>query len=300
MTLTTTLLGPALVLIAQVGPNPDVGGIQGIPDELLNRPARPTSNTNEIAAPLAPESQWLSDCLDVLAQDAARAHTLAQLQRNETVGPERVLANHCLGLAASELELWTDALTAFGAARDETPVEENRLRSRFGTMAGLSAIAGGDAAGAVVILQRSKQDAALAASAPLQAVAATQLARALVTLGRSNEALAELESATSLQPDSGESWLLKATLLRRMERLSEAQSAIERAGDLAPTDPEVGLEAGVIAVLDGRDDAARASWESVIALAPESPHAGTAQGYLAQLGPSLEAASEESPQEEPS
>jgi hypothetical protein len=52
---------------------------------------------------------------------------------------------------------------------------------------------------------------------------------------------------------------------------------------LAPNDPEVGLEAGVIAVLDGRDEAARANWESVIALDPESPFAETARGYLAQL-----------------
>jgi Flp pilus assembly protein TadD len=73
-------------------------------------------------------------------------------------------------------------------------------------------------------------------------------------------------------------------LLRRLDRLGEAQTAIEQAAALAPANPEIGLEAGVIAVLGARDAAARASWQSVITLAPESPAAATAKEYLAQLG----------------
>ena len=58
-----------------------------------------------------------------------------------------------------------------------------------------------------------------------------------------------------------------------------------------PRDPQVGLEAGVIAVLSGRDDAARKSWQSVIAAAPDSDEAKTAHGLSraarrsAQRGP---------------
>jgi hypothetical protein len=54
---------------------------------------------------------------------------------------------------------------------------------------------------------------------------------------------------------------------------------------LAPTDPAIGLEAGVIAALGGRDDAARQSWQSVVRLAPDTPEAETARTYLAQLDP---------------
>ena len=86
-------------------------------------------------------------------------------------------------------------------------------------------------------------------------------------------------------PDEAGTWLLKATLLRRLERLDEAQTAIERAGELAPMSAPIGLEAGVIAVLAGRDEGARESWQSVIDLAPQSPEALTAQDYLAQIGP---------------
>jgi tetratricopeptide (TPR) repeat protein len=119
-------------------------------------------------------------------------------------------------------------------------------------------------------------------------------ARALVALGREDAALGALEAATTLAPERAEAWLLKATLLRRLGQLPLAQTAIERAAPLAPgaagIGPEIGLEAGVIAVLAGRDEAARQSWQSVIDLAPESPAAATAKDYLAQLGDAAETA----------
>lgn len=286
MLLTSSLLALAL----QVGPNPQSGALPGTPDELLDRPARPGSQD----AFSSPASEWLGECLGLLSEDPARAHTLAQVQRNETSGAPRVLANHCLGLAATELGLWDDAITAFGAARDETPADETRVRARFGTMAGNAALASGDPQSAVPILLRAKEDAQIAASAPLEALAATDLARALVGLNQPDAALVELGAATRLQPDNSESWLLTATLLRRLDRLDEAQTAIERAGELAPTDVQVGLEAGVIAVLSGREDAARTSWQSVIDIQPDSLAAQTAQDYLAQLGP-IEGAAEDAP-----
>ena len=81
-------------------------------------------------------------------------------------------------------------------------------------------------------------------------------------------------------------------LLRRMDRLDEAQAAIEKAVELAPMDAQIGLEAGVIAVLSGREEAARQSWQSVIDAQPASLAAKTAQDYLKQLGP---APTEETP-----
>ena len=126
MLLTSSLLAIAL----QVGPNPLTIPPTDGHQELRDRAPRPEAQPQT----LDPASAWLVECLDLLEQDASRAHTLAQIQRNATFGAERVLANHCLGLAASELELWDDAITAFMAARDETPAEEPRMRSRFGTM----------------------------------------------------------------------------------------------------------------------------------------------------------------------
>lgn len=270
-----------LSILLQVGPHPGLGTMPGIPDELINRPPRPGAASEPVSA----TSAWLSECLDQLAQDPARAHSKAQIRRLETSGADRVIANHCLGLASTELGLWEDARSAFLAARDETPKDELSARARFGTMAGNAALAGGDAQGAVTLLSVARGNARGAASATLEALAAIDQARALVALERSGEALSALETATQLEPGMADGWLYRATLLRRLDRFSEAQSAIERAVELAPLDPAIGLEAGVIAVFSGREDAARESWQSVIDNQPGSPAAETAKGYLAQIGP---------------
>lgn len=268
-----------LALLLQVGPNPLAGGL---PDDALvrDRPARSDGAKGELNA----TSAWLDRCFDQIVQDPARAHTMAQIRRKETKGTDRVLANHCLGTAATELALWEDARAAFLAARDETPAGELRTRARFAALAGNAALAGGDAEGALRLLTDAERDARSAGAALLEALTAIDRSRALVTLGHGEEALGALESATGLAPDRAEGWLLKATLLRRLDRLDEAQTAIERTALLAPSDPQVGLEAGVIAVLAGRDAAARQSWQSVITLAPDTAPAATAKDYLAQLG----------------
>lgn len=276
MLLTTSLIAIAL----QVGPNP-----QGIPAsdghaELRDRPAREETGDNANS----PASQWLARCLDQLSEDASRAHTMAQIHRNSVSGNERVLANHCLGLAATELGRWDEAVQAFSQAREDINESDPRARARFATMAGNAELAGGNAAGASVHFRLAKTDARQAASAPLEAIASTDLARALVRMEQNEEALIALNDATRLMPGEFEPWLLTATLLRRLDRLDEAQIAIQSAGDLAPTNAEIGLEAGVIAVLSGRDEAARESWLSVTEVHPGSLAAQIAQDYLAQLG----------------
>jgi len=273
-----------LAILLQVGPNPNTGTIPEN-DDLLDRPPRETVVEADSDAASLPGSEWLSECLDQLGADASRAHTMAQLRRNTTSGAERIVANLCLGLAATELGRWDEASGAFIAARDETPADEGRARARFGTMAGNTLLAAGNAQGAVPILETAQEDARTASAGTLEAMAAMDAARALVAADRPQEALAPLETATRLLPDEAEGWLLKATLLRRLGRLAEAQEAIERAGTLAPQDLAIGLEAGLVAVLSGREDAARESWQSVIALQPDSAAAATARGYLDQIAP---------------
>jgi len=270
-------------------------------DIVRDRPPRSDGVKDDIPA----TSVWLEGCLAQLEKDPARANTMAQIRRGETKGADRVLANLCLGTSASALGLWDDARAAFAAARAETPEGEVRARARFAALAGNAALAGGDPSGAVDLLTIAESDARAAKAAPLEAIAATDRARALVALKREPEALAALEAATTVAPERAEGWLLKATLLRRLERLGDAQAAIERAAALTPDNPEIGLEAGLIAVLSNRDDAAKASWRSVLALAPDSPAAATARDYLAQLGevvdtaPTTAPAPPPAPQEQP-
>jgi tetratricopeptide (TPR) repeat protein len=275
-----------LALLLQVGPFPGVDTMPRADDPLINRPpprrVRGRNPVVEIEG-ITPSSQWLQECLDQIEQDPARAHAMAQIRRTEAKGADRVLANLCLGAASTQLARWDDARDAFLAAREGTPADEPRARARFAAMAGNAALEGSGAEEALALLGIARADARSASDRALEAITATDSARVLVTLKRTDEALAALQEATTLAPERAEAWLLHATLLRRLDRLSEAQTAIEQAAKLAPKDPEIGLEAGVIAVLDGRDDAARASWDSVIALDPGSPFAETAKRYLAQL-----------------
>jgi tetratricopeptide (TPR) repeat protein len=287
-----------LLPIALLQVNPANSTPLGAPDELVNRPPRPV-DPNDPDQIKDPTARWLAGCLRQLESDASRAHTQAQIKRTTALGEERIAANHCLGLAATELGLWTDAETAFTAARDETPGEELRARARFGAMAGNAALAGGNLTGALPLLRAAQVDAEAAASAPLQVIAAIDLARALVALGRGEEALTALDTATTLAPQESDGWLLKATLLRRLDRLGDAQAAIEQAVALSPQDGDIGLEAGVIAILGGREDAARASWQSVVDIQPDSLAAETARGYLAQIGPATEVDAEPDPAPQP-
>ncbi|WP_428027317.1 tetratricopeptide repeat protein [Altererythrobacter sp.] len=270
-----------LPILLQAGPDPSAGAIPDYSAEVQDRPPR------ELEQPVGErvKQTWLEECFELVESDPARAHVQAEMRRNSSQGPDRVLANHCLGLAATQLGHWSEARTAFLAGRDELPPEESSLRARLGTMAGNAALASGDVEGALALFRNARTEAQRTTSADLEAIAAMGAARALVSLGQLDEAEPLLKDAARLRPKDGEPQLLLATLLRRLGRLEEAQAAIAEAANRAPDDPAIGLEAGVIAVLDGRDDAARQSWQSVIDLVPDSAEAESARAYLQQLGP---------------
>lgn len=254
-----------LPLMMQAVPDPSNMTVPDYSAEVQDRPPRESTIVD------APEANsWLGECLAQLDEDPARAHVQAQIRRDTTSGEERVLANHCLGLASTRLERWEEARAAFTAALQETPADDRRLRARFGAMAGNAALVTGDFGGAMALLDAARDDATASGAGTMQALIALDRARALVGSGQMEAAEAALAEARNLQPEDAETRLLSATLLRRLDRLPEAQSQIEEAARLAPLDPAIGLEAGVIAILSAREDAARASWQSVIELAPES------------------------------
>jgi tetratricopeptide (TPR) repeat protein len=276
MFLTATLLP----LMLQAGLDPTRGGVPDYSADIQDRPPR------ELSIIDAPQpTSWLAQCLDQLEDEPTRAHVQAQIRRDTTNGQDRVLANHCLGLASTELGRWEEARAAFTAARQETPAEETRLRARFGAMAGNAALVTGDLPGALVLLDAARTDALAAQAGGMQGLIALDRARVLAGLEQLDAAEAALAEARMFQPDDAETRLLSATLLRRMGKLADAQEQVEEAARLDPTAPAIGLEAGVIAILDGREEAARSSWQSVIDLSPGTEFATSAQSYLDQLGP---------------
>ena len=263
-----------LPLLAQVGPS---GALPQAP--LPDRHTRRSPT-----APAAPDR--LKDCLRLVIERPVDGIAMAdQWLLTARTQTDRAQASQCLGMALAQKGAWPEAAKSFLNARDNIPANEIGERARLGALAGNALIASGDMEAALAALDSARTDAGAAADTKLGGLIQIDRARALVALGRNDAAAAALGQARETLPDNAQAWLLSATLSRRMGKLGEAQVQIQKAAELLPVDPEIGLEAGVIAVLSGRDEAARRSWESVLKTAPGSPAAKTAQGYLDQLGP---------------
>lgn len=272
-----------LPILLQVGAAPTVQPSSPIPDELweqrrLNREA---SQQREQAESIT--DNRLANCVALIEinpeaarSDASRWFDTAELRQKSD-------AAQCLGMAEVQLGKWDEAIAAFTKGRDLTLPGSLGPRAQLGAMAGNAQLAAGQTAPALATLEQAQADADSAGNEVLKGEVALDRSRALVALGRSGDAQAALTMARAALPYNSQAWLLSATLARRLGALDDAQKFIEQAAQLKPTDPEIGLEAGVIAVLSGRDDAARKSWNSVIEMAPESPFAETAGSYLAQL-----------------
>lgn len=246
-------------------------------------PPIPLFAQTAIEAPAGPtvEDDRLRLCLTRAAADSASALVEADRWLAESRGSARSKPLQCLGQVYTVLLRWQAAEDAFTAAADAAgPGDPVRLAALL-AQAGNAALAGGQAGRALAHL-----DAALARSAPgtARGEIALDRARALVALDRMEDAHLALVAAQRDAPDAPLVWLLSATLSRRQGDLPAAQRQIEVAASLDPNDPEIGLEAGVIAMLDGREAAARQSWRSVMLTSPGSKAAESARGYLAQLG----------------
>lgn len=229
-------------------------------------------------------------CLDKARTDPTTAISEAGQWLGEAAGARASYPQQCLGMAYTALLRWRAAEEAFLAARDALPADAHFRRAQLGAMAGNAALAEDRGAAALVALNAAAQDAEAAGDDALQAVMQVDRARALVLQGDEAEAGAALEKARTLDPQSPYAFLLSATLARRQGKLAEAQAFIETAAALAPGYPEIRLEAGVIAMLGGREDAAEASWRSVLEVESEGEAAAAARGYLAQLdGPAAPA-----------
>jgi len=265
------------LILMQVGPAPVGGPVSAVPDELYEQ--RQLNRQRQAAIHSSRPDDPVRTCAARADVDAEAARAEAEARLAHTSGLDRAVAGHCLGYALSALTRWDEAATAFSAAREAVPPGHATYGARLGAAAASARLAAGQPAAALAEL-----DALEAVTQPdLAALIALDRARALVALDRAGEAQGALATARAAAPDSDEAWLLSATLARRAGDLAEAQTMIERAAMLRPTGPEIGLEAGVIAMLGGRQEAAVKSWQSVVASAPGTPAAATAQGYLAQV-----------------
>ncbi len=272
-----------LAILLQVGAAPTVQPASPIPDELweqrrLNREAAQRREAEDSIT-----DNRLANCVALIEVNPDAAHSDASRWLETAELGQKADAAQCLGMALVELGRWDEAATEFANGRDMAVPGAQKSRAQLGAMAGNAQLALGETAAALTTLERAQSDAGSAGNEVLKGEIALDRARALVALERGAEARDVLTLARTALPYNPQSWLLSATLARRLGALEDAQRFIEEAALLAPVDPEIGLEAGVIAVLSGRDDAARRTWNSVIETAPDTPFAAVATSYLAQL-----------------
>lgn len=282
----TTLVALAA---AQVGP-----ALPGDPNAVPVMPPQPARTAASQPTADAPAlSSRLERCLSVIGSNPDEALKAADKWLAEVNGAAKAEAGHCLGLALVQLGRFAAAQAAFTSAQAEAAGEEPAYAARLGGLAGNAALLGGDAAGAVPLLDAARAQALKAGEQELALGLQLDAAAAKAQAGQVAAALASMAAARDTWPSDAEVWRLSAMLSRGAGDLVAAQAQIERAADLAPRSPQVALEAGIIAALSGRTEAARQSWQSVLTVAPDLPAAQAARSYLAQLGESA------SPIEEP-
>lgn len=233
--------------------------------------AKPLPTLNEVQ---------FEECLTLARTDAASAVMDASLWSQQGGG---YLAKACHGFALASDFRFAEAMPILTEAAQGADAKADPRAARFWAQVGNAAIADNKPAEALAAL-----DKALLLYVTISEKADIEIdrARALVALGRNDDAAKALANARTLGPENGAAWLLSATLARRLGKLPDALTFIQTAASLLPRDPAVALEAGNIAIAAGDEVAARKQWEQTIAIAPSSRQATSAQAQLAALSAS--------------
>lgn len=217
-----------------------------------------------LAAPMASDKSRYDACLAMARTEPQRGIEAAQAWRIEGGG---VPARHCLAIAQFARKDYAEALKSFaGAARDSETALDGQAVVLWSQAADAALIAGKPDAALGFL------DAALRGDLSPRAAASLRVTRAeaLVDLKRTTEAAADLDTATTLDPQVRFGWLLKATLARRSGDLKTAEAAILKAAEVEPGSADVQLEAGNIASLQGNEELARAAWAAAAEADPTS------------------------------
>ena len=217
-------------------------------------------------------------CIALIATDPAAARAAASQWRIEGGG---WFARQCAGMAYAKQANWPAAAAEFEAAARAAETGRDARAATYWAQSGNAWLAAGDAAKARVAL-----DAALASgslSGLQRGEAQLDRARALVALGQTGPARADLDAALKTAGDDPLVWLLSATLARRTGDLPRARTDIAEALKRAADDASVQLEAGNIAALAQDEAGARRAWSEAARLAPSSDAGRSASAALKQF-----------------
>src|ERR1700712_5057148 len=152
----------SLLLLGQVGPGPALHLPTGLEDR--KRPA--TTAPAPVPAPVAARTRTaLGECMSATRSDPPGAVDMAEAWLAQAKGTDVAPAQFCLGSAHAALNHLDEAETAFLAGRDAAAASDFRLRAQLGAMAGTMALGQGEAARALIALDKAHADALAASDA---------------------------------------------------------------------------------------------------------------------------------------
>jgi tetratricopeptide (TPR) repeat protein len=233
--------------------------------------ATPAAAPTAAPAAIAPtreqiEAQRYRHCLDLAATKPAEAISYAIDWRVNGGG---VPSRQCLGLAYLTQKDYPAAIAAFESAARAAEVAKSPQTAALWGQAGNTALLAGDPKRALGFFNSGL--AAAGDTGPERPDLLIDHGRAAVELGDLDGARADIAKAVALDPESGDGWLLTATIERSAGDLPAAEAAILKAGKLLPGDIDVALEAGNIAFAQGKLKLARAAWGAIVKVAPADP-----------------------------
>lgn len=226
------------------------------------------------AAPAGDRALY-ADCVRAANEGVPGAIDAATRWLNANGG---VPARHCLGLAYMGANRPADAARAFEDAARVAESKGDASAAELYGQAGNALLLAEQYARAEVVLNNALVLAARQGKAKGELL--IDRARAREAQGNSTGARADLEQAVALAPDDAAGWLLLGALARREERLADARPAIANALRLAPNDPDVQLEAGNMAAMDGDYAKARALWNAAVRAGRDTPAGKAADAAL--------------------
>lgn len=186
-------------------------------------------------------------------------------------------ARHCAAVALVGMRQYEEAAARLEALLQEVPADDYSLR--LGLLA--------QAAQAWLLSGRAERAGALQDQAVRAAPGDRQLridrAVTRLTLGRSWEAIDDLNVALELDPADPEALLYRASAYRYLDAIDLARDDVRRAIELDPGRPEAWLERGILEQLAGDLEAARQSWLETLRLEPEGPAASAARARIEEM-----------------
>jgi len=212
-------------------------------------------------------------CLDMVDEDPEGARSFADAWTMRDGGEA---AAHCAALAL---------LTLGEAERAAEQLERIALRSQAG-IAARAAVFGqaGEAWMTAGRPQRAHAALTLAlALTPADADLLTERALALLSLNLPAEALTDVEVVVATDATRAEAWVIRASALRRLDRLPPAAESVAQALRIEPDNVEALLERGILRQAQGDPTGARNDWERVIELAPDGAAADLAAQNMALI-----------------